>query len=56
MYTEFWWGYQTIKHLQDLEVHGRENTKIDFKEIRREGVDLIQQAHNRDEWWTVVKK
>jgi hypothetical protein len=56
MYTKFWWVYQTIKHLQDVEVHGRANIKRDLKEIRRESMDLIQLAHNRDEWWTLVKE
>jgi len=30
-YTEFWLGYQKIKHLQDLEVHGCANIKRELR-------------------------
>jgi len=41
------------KYIQSF---GGESRKWRIKEIRREGMDLIQLAHNRHEWWSLLKK
>jgi len=50
-YTGFWWGNLGERdHLGDPGVDGRNNFKMDLKEVGWRGMDWIELAQDRDNW------
>ena len=48
MYTGFWWGNQWKRsHLEDPDVAGEDNIKMDVQEVGCEGMDCIAMARWR---------
>jgi hypothetical protein len=55
IYTKFWsQNPKVVDHSEVIGVDGKNNIKMNLREIGWVGVEWIHQAQNRDQWWAVV--
>ena len=56
MHTEFQWGNLRVRDLQgDRDVDGKDNIKMDLREVGCDPRDWIALAEDRDQWRAYVR-
>jgi hypothetical protein len=51
MHVGYWWESQKERdHLEDQDVDGVDNIKMDLREIGWDGMDWMDLAQDRDHW------